>query len=174
MSSGKKDRGSRLLYASAEVREYHQRSWGRAMKRLWVLILLLTEALGGQNLTTSRPCIAFSPQSTSPTNTFAKDPLEAAVSLSGDFEFYATQHEGCWNVHVLSLPVSSAKGRPIGYVISHTVTDPQGIEVGHALIVGPDQNIFVQAMRKAAADAIRNIRLKKSVSQYPPTTHEPK
>jgi tRNA G46 methylase TrmB len=38
------------------------------------------------------------------------------------------------------------------------------MEVGHALTFGPDRDIFVQAMHKAAADAIRNIRLVRSTS----------
>ena len=66
--------------------------------------------------------------------------------------------------HVLSLPVISGKSKRIGYAISHTVTDPKGMEVGHALTFGPDRDIFVQAMHKAAADAIRNVRLVRSTS----------
>jgi hypothetical protein len=132
------------------------------MKQLSVFILLLAEA-AAQIAPTDKPCIAFSPESASSTNTFARDPLQAAVMLSGDFEFYASNHEGCWNVHVLSLPVTSAKVKQIGYAISHTVTDPKGVEVGHALTFGPDRNIFAQAMRKATADAIRNIRVARSI-----------
>jgi hypothetical protein len=106
-----------------------------------------------------KPCIAFFPQSDSPTNTFAREPLQTAVMASGDFDFYASRHDGCWNVHVISLPIKNAKGREIGYAISHTVTDPHDVEVGHALTFGPDRDSFLQAMRKATADAIRNIRL---------------
>ena len=135
-------------------------SWTRATKTLLLLVLLLvTVALVAQNV---KPCIAFSPESTSPTNSFAREPLEAAVMLSGDFDFYASRHDGCWNVHVLSLPLISAKSKPMGYAVSHTVTNPQSIEVGHALAFGPDRDIFMDAMRKAAADAIRNIRLTRS------------
>jgi hypothetical protein len=144
------------------------------MKRTWLLILLLAEAVAAQSGTMEKPCIAFSPESTSPTNTFAKDPLEASVKLSGDFEFFAAPHEGCWNVHVLSLPVVTAKGKPMGFVISHTVTDPKSMEVGHALTFGPDRDIFIQAMRKAAADAIRNIRLTRSDLELLPRTPQPK
>ena|SRR5215471_1551105 len=136
------------------------------MNRLLLFILLLTEAVVAQG---GKACIAFSPDSTSATNALAKEPLEAAVTLSGDFEFYASRHDGCWSVHVLSLPVTSAKGKSIGYVVSHTVTDPQSIEVGHALTFGPGQDIFLQAMNKAAADAIRNIRLTRSISRSLPT-----
>jgi hypothetical protein len=39
--------------------------------------------------------------------------------------------------------------------------------VGHALTFGPDQDIFSQAMRKATADAIRNIRLNLPASKAP-------
>jgi len=39
--------------------------------------------------------------------------------------------------------------------------------VGHALAFGPDQDIFLQAMRKATADAIRNIRLSLPASRIP-------
>lgn len=141
---------------------------------MWLLILLLAEAVFAQTVTKEKPCIAFSPESASGTNTLAKDPLEASVMLSGDFNFFATGHEGCWNVHVLSLPVVTAKGKPMGYVISHTVTDPKSMGVGHALTFGPDRDIFVQAMRKAAADAIRNIRLTHSDSERLPRAHQPK
>jgi hypothetical protein len=144
------------------------------MKRMWLLILLLAEAVVAQDGTKEKPCIAFSPESTSPTNTFAKDPLEASVMLSGDFEFFAAHHEGCWNVHVLSLPVVTAKGKTMGFAISHTVTDPKTMEVGHALTFGPDRDIFIQAMRKAAADAIRNIRLTRSDLEPLPRTQQPK
>ena len=144
------------------------------MKRMWLLILLLAEAVVAQNGTKEKPCIAFSPESTSPTNTFAKDPLEASVMLSGDFEFFAAHHEGCWNVHVLSLPVVTAKGKTMGFAISHTVTDPKTMEVGHALTFGPDRDIFIQAMRKAAADAIRNIRLTRSDLEPLPRTAQQK
>ena len=143
------------------------------MKRLWPFILLLAEAVVAQNGTKEKPCVAFSPESTSPTNTFAKDPLEASVMLSGDFEFFAAHHEGCWNVHVLSLPVVTAKGKTMGFAISHTVTDPKSMEVGHALTFGPDRDIFIQAMRKAAADAIRNIRLTRSDLEPLPRTQQP-
>jgi hypothetical protein len=94
--------------------------------------------------------------------------------LSGDFEFFAAPHEGCWNVHVLSLPVVTAKGKPMGFAISHTVTDPKSMEVGHALTFGPNRDIFVQAMNKAAADAIRNIRLTLSNSEALPRTQQQK
>jgi hypothetical protein len=104
------------------------------------------------------PCIALSQESTSSTNASAKDPLEAAVMMSGEFDFYPSRHEGCWTVHVLSLPINDAKGKAMGYAISHTVTDPESVEVGHALTFGPGREIFVQAMNKAAADAIRSIR----------------
>jgi len=143
------------------------------MKLLWLLIPLLGCTVAGQDGARDRPCIAFSPESTSPTNTLAKDPLEAAVMTSGDFDFYPSHHDGCWNVHVISLPVMSAKGKRIGYAVSHTVVDPQSVEVGHSLTFGPDRDIFLQAMRKAAAEAIRNIRLTRSSSQAPPTTQEP-
>ncbi|HET6176596.1 MAG TPA: hypothetical protein VFE61_06675 [Candidatus Sulfotelmatobacter sp.] len=138
------------------------------MKRMWVLILLLAEAVP-QTGTKEKPCIAFSPESTSPSNALAKEPLEASVMLSGDFDFFAARHEGCWNVHVLSLPLTTAKGKPMGFAISHTVTDPKDMEVGHALTLGPDRDIFTQAMRKATADAIRNIRLARSDLEPPRT-----
>jgi hypothetical protein len=138
--------------------------WGHVTKGMLPLVLLLTNMAAPQN-TTERPCVAFSPQSTSSTNAFAKDPLQSAVTLSGDLDFYPSQHDGCWTVHVLSLPISSAKGKSMGFAISHTVTDPQSVEVGHALTFGPDRDIFAQAMHKAAADAIRNMRLARSSSR---------
>ena len=134
------------------------------MKSLCLLSLLLAGTVAAQTAIGEKPCVSFVPESTSPTNVFAKEPLQAAVMLSGDLEFYASGHEGCWDVHVLSLPVISGKSKRIGYAISHTVTDPKGVEVGHALTFGPDRDIFVQAMHRAAADAIRNIRLVRSAS----------
>jgi hypothetical protein len=129
------------------------------MKRLLPLVLLVAVAAEPQNAPMEKPCIAFSQESTSSTNASAKDSLETAVMMSGDFDFYPSRHDGCWTVHVLSLPINNAKGKAMGYAISHTVTDPESIEVGHALTFGPGREIFVQAMNKAAADAIRNIRL---------------
>ena len=129
------------------------------MKSLCLFSLLLAGTVAAQTAGAEKPCISFVPESTSATNIYAKEPLQAAVMLSGDFEFYASDHDGCWDVHVLSLPVITGKNRRIGFAISHTVTDPKGREVGHALTFGPDPDIFVQAMHKAAADAIRNIRL---------------
>jgi hypothetical protein len=141
------------------------------MKSLCLLILLSAGTALAQTAPTQKPCISFVSDSTSPTNSYAKDPLQAAVMLSGDFEFYVGSHNGCFEVHVLSLPVNSAKGKRIGYAISHTVIDTKGVEVGHALTFGPDDDIFVKAMHKATADAIRNIRLERSSSQSAAPTH---
>lgn len=135
------------------------------MKALFLLTMFFACAAGAQTPVTEKPCISFLPESTSETNTYAQTPLQSAVMTSGDFEFFVGSHDGCWAVHVLSLPATNAKGKRIGYAISHTVTDPKGIEVGHALAFGPNSDIFVQAMRKATADAIRNIRLARSSSQ---------
>jgi hypothetical protein len=129
------------------------------MTRLLPLVLLMAVAAEPQNVPMEKPCIAFSQESTSSTNASAKDPLEAAVMTSGDFDFYPSRHDGCWTVHVLSLPINNAKGKAMGYAISHTVTDPGSVEVGHALTFGPGREIFVQAMNRAVADAIRSIRL---------------
>jgi len=134
------------------------------MKSLCLLSLLLAGTAATQTAVGEKPCVSFVPESTSPSNVFAKKPLRDAVMLSGDLEFYESGREGCWDVHVLSLPVISNNSKRVGYAISHTVTDPKGVEVGHALTFGPDRDIFVQAMHKAAADAIRNIRLVRSAS----------
>lgn len=135
------------------------------MKSLCLLTLFLASTVAAQTVVAEKPCIRFVPESTSPTNSYAMEPLQSAVMLSGDFEFYASGHAGCWDVRVLSLPVISGKQKRMGYAISHTITDPKGTEVGHALTFGPDQDIFIQAMHKAAAEAIRNIRLARSASQ---------
>lgn len=136
------------------------KNWRRDLTKISLLVFSLSVFSAiAQTQTSKKPCIAFAPESDSPTNTFARDPLESAVMLSGDFDFYAGRHDGCWNVHVISLPVKSAKGKPIGYAVSHTITDPHDVEVGHALTFGSDRDIFLQAMRRATADAIRNIRL---------------
>src|ERR1700757_341745 len=134
--------------------------WHRVIKVGGLLALSLSVApLIAQSATNKKPCIAFSPESDSSTNGLAVNPLQASVMVSGDFDFYDSHHDGCWNVHVISLPVKSAKGKQIGYALSHTVTDPHNLEVGHALTFGPDRDVFEQAMRKATADAIRNVRL---------------
>ena len=144
-------------------------NWLCVLKKTSSLLVLWLSSLSlvAQTQASKKPCIAFVPESDSPTNTFAKDPLQAAVMLSGDFDFYASGHDGCWNVHLISLPVKSAKRKPIGYAISHTVTDPHDVEVGHALTFGPDRDIFLQAMRRATADAIRNIRLSLPAQKNP-------
>jgi hypothetical protein len=129
------------------------------MKRLLPLVLLGAVAAEPQNAPMEKPCIAFSQESDSPTNVSAKAPLEAAVMKSGDFDFYPSRHDGCWTVHVLSLPINNAKGKAMGYAISQTVTDPESVEVGHALTFGPGREIFVRAMNRAVADAIRSIRV---------------
>ena len=72
------------------------------MKPLCLLSLLLAGTVAAQTAVAEKPCVSFVPESTSPTNTYAKEPLQAAVMLSGDFEFYASGHEGCWDVHVLA------------------------------------------------------------------------
>ena len=135
------------------------------MKALSLLTMWLATAVASQPTVTEKPCISFVPESTSETNTYAIDPLKSAVMTSGDFEFIEGVHDGCWAVHVLSLPVTTAKGKRVGYAVSQTVTDPKGMEVGHGLAFGPTSNIFAEAMRKATADAIRNIRLSRSTSQ---------
>jgi hypothetical protein len=130
------------------------------MKASSLLILWLSGlSASAQVQTNKKPCIAFFSESDSPTNPLAREPLQSAVMLSGDFDFYASRHDECWNVHVISLPVTNAKGKEIGYAVSHTVTDPHNVEVGHALTFGPNRSAFLQAMRRATADAIRNIRL---------------
>jgi len=141
------------------------------MKPLCLLTLLLASTVAAQTAVAEKPCISFVSESPSPTNIYAKEPLQAAVTLSGDFEFYESGREGCWDVHVLSLPVISGKRKRLGYAISHTITDPKRMEVGHALTFGPDHDIFVKAMHKAAADAIRNIRLVRSTSQSSVMAH---
>lgn len=135
------------------------------MKVLSLLTVLLATAVASQPPVTEKPCISFVPESTSETNTYAIEPLKSAVLTSGDFEFTEGVHDGCWAVHVLSLPVTNAKGKRVGYAVSQTVTDPKGTEVGHGLAFGPSSDIFAQAMRKATADAIRNIRLSRPTSQ---------
>lgn len=134
------------------------------MKPLSVLTILLATVVAAKPPVPEKPCISFVSESTSETNTYAIAPLQSAVMTSGDFEFQLGVHDGCWAVHVLSLPVTTAKGKRVGYVISHTVTDPKDTEVGHGLAFGPNTDIFLQAMRKATADAIRNIRMTRSIS----------
>src|ERR1700683_4607621 len=106
------------------------------MTRIRVLLLLLiVDVAVGQSVTPAgKPCIAFSPGSdSSGSDVLAKDPLATAVTLSGDFEFYPNDHDACWTVHVLSLPVRLESGMPIGYAISYTVTDPHMLQIAHAL-----------------------------------------
>jgi len=109
------------------------------MTRIWLLLLLLiVDTAVAQSVTPAgKPCIAFSPGSDpSGSDMLAKDPLATAVTLSGDFEFYASDHDTCWTVHVLSMPVHLEGGIPIGYAVSYTVTDPHMLQIGHALQFG--------------------------------------
>jgi hypothetical protein len=135
---------------------------------LAALMCLAAVATQGQNA--DKPCIAFSSGDSTETNNYARDPLATAVTLSGDFRFYPSQHATCWNVHVLSAPLES-EGRPLGYAISYTVTDPSGVEVGYGLLIRHDTTVFDIAMRNAAAAAVKDIRLTQSMSQ--PTTATP-
>src|SRR4051812_32305588 len=57
------------------------------MKFLCLLSLLLVGTVAAQTAVAEKPCVSFVPESTSPTNTYAKGPLQGAVMLSGDFEF---------------------------------------------------------------------------------------
>jgi len=84
------------------------------IKRLLPLVLLVAVAAEPQNAPMESLCIAFSQESSSSTNASAKDPLEAAVMMSGDFDFYPSRHDGCWTVHVLSLPIKTQRERPWG------------------------------------------------------------
>src|ERR1700691_2757232 len=140
------------------------------MKRVWLIFLLLiVHSAAAQNATSGKPCIAFSPGDESAgTDGLAKDPLATAVTLSGDFEFYASSHAACGTVEVLSLPVQLENGVPIGYAISYTVTDPKSIQIYHGLQCGPDRNAFEQAMRKAAAEAVKDIRFTQYLYQLTP------
>jgi hypothetical protein len=88
----------------------------------------------------------------------ARDPLATAVTLSGDFEFYASPHPGCWTVNVIALELSMEGGSRSGYAVAYTVTNPHEVEVGFALQVGPDRDVLERAMRAAAASAIQDIR----------------
>lgn len=132
------------------------------MKRLWrVLLVLIVNAAIAQNAAAGKPCIAFSSNSDSASNAnlLAKEALSTAVTLSGDFQFYESPHQGCWTVHVISLPMSNEARMPIGYAVSYTVTDPNEIELDHVLLVAPDNSVFERAMRQAAVSAIKSVRL---------------
>jgi len=65
------------------------------MKSLCLLSLLLAGTAAAQTAVSEKPCVSFVPESTSPSNVFAKEPLRDAVMLSGDLEFYAGGREGC-------------------------------------------------------------------------------
>jgi hypothetical protein len=141
------------------------------MRNLCLLLVVLIVCLAA--VAQDKPCIAFSPDSVSETETYAKDPLATAVALSGDFIFYSSHHYTCWNVHVLAMPVNMTGGTRVGYAISYTVTDLSGGEVGHGLLFGPDNNVFDKAMRDAAADAIKDIRLTQFMKTQSPTATPP-
>jgi hypothetical protein len=139
------------------------------MRHACLLLVVLMQSLAA--VAQQKPCIAFAPESPSATtDIYARDPLATAVTLSGDFGFYPSQHYGCWNVHVLSMPINLEGGRVIGYAISYTVTDTSGVEVGHALQFGPETTtVFEMAMRSAAADAVKDIRLAQLMKPQSPT-----
>src|SRR5438046_10635591 len=118
------------------------------MKSLCLLSLLLAGTVAAQTAVGEKPCVGFVPESTSPTNVYAKEPLQAAVMLSGDLEFYASGNEGCWDVHVLYLPVISGKSKRIGYEICHTVSERKGVEVGQTVTFRTDRKIIAEAMQK--------------------------
>src|SRR5215831_18458826 len=116
------------------------------MKTFCLLTIMLAISGAAQSQMAKKPCIAYVPESTSETNNYAKEPLQSAVMMSGDLEFFEGSHDDCWTVHVLSLPVTTAKGKQVGNTISYTVTDPKGVEIGHGLTFGPNSDIFTQAM----------------------------
>jgi hypothetical protein len=128
------------------------------------MILVVPMYLAVVSVAQEKPCIAFSSADSTETNIYARDPLASAVTLSGDFGFYSSQRSTCWNVHVLSAPVTMG-GSAVGYGISYTVTDPSGVEVGHGLLIGHDTAVFDTAMRNAAADAVKSIRFMQSLAQ---------
>jgi hypothetical protein len=132
------------------------------MKRLCLLVLLLAPGLALCQDT--HECIAFAPASSDSVTNLARDPLATAVTLSGDFRFYPRAHFECWQVHVLSIPVTVVGGEG-GYAVSYTVTDLGGVEVGFGLQVGPDRDTFDRAMREAAKDAITDIRFKRKLNE---------
>lgn len=121
------------------------------------VLLMSTLALG--------ECIAFAPPRGDSTSLLARTPLATAVTLSGDFTFFESRHDGCWHVNVIAVQPHLEGGKDLGYTIAYTVTDPDEIEVAFHLFLGPDQSVFEEAMRTAAADTIRNIRFVRSLTK---------
>jgi len=107
-------------------------------------------------------CISFVSED-EPVNNLARAPLDAAVTLSGDYDFYPTSHTGCWEVNVVAMSTSSGSGACSGYAVAWAVTDPYGAMWGHGLNAGPDKDTFDRAMRAAAVDAIKDIRQMRAI-----------
>jgi hypothetical protein len=131
------------------------------VKRCCLLVFLLTKLAVCQ--APAHECIAFSPSDSS-SSMLAKDPLSTAVTLSGDFDFYPSSHLGCWEVNVIALEATTQDGLRVGYAVSYTITNPSGVELDFALRFGPDQAVIERAMRDAAADTIKHIRVIRKVN----------
>jgi hypothetical protein len=105
-----------------------------------------------QNAPATKPCLAFASDNSSIAH-FSRDALQAAVTPSGDLDFYPSEHPGCWKVHEISATLGTT---PQGYAISWVVTDLHDLYVAHGLNLG-QQDAFTKAMQAAAAAARKDI-----------------
>jgi hypothetical protein len=124
------------------------------MTKLCLLLLLFTSTV---TFCQMRPCFAFAPSDpASSEDKLAKDPLEAAITLSGDYDFFSEFHGKCWTVHVVAMSIPNQSDSVIlGYAVSYSITDPDGSLWQHGLNVGPDKQTYDHAMRRAAVSAVQ-------------------
>jgi hypothetical protein len=106
------------------------------MKRLLPLVLLGAVAAEPQNAPMESLCIAFSQESSSSTNASAKDPLEAAVMTSGDFDFYPSVTTAAGRCTCFLCRPITRRERPWVCHFAHRHRS-ESVEVGHALTFGP-------------------------------------
>ena len=123
--------------------------FARIMKLIFALVLLISTSLAAD-----RPCVAFHSEASDPqTAKMSRDALEIAVTLSGEYDFYPVARYGCRVVDEISFATTGVKG----YVISFVVLDPADKLLYHGVVTGSDE-AFDNAMRRAATEAIKNIR----------------
>jgi hypothetical protein len=153
------------------------------MKRLLVVVLLIfvnpaaAQTKSGWTVPAEKPCVAFISESSNSANDEpAKEPLRTAVTLSGDFDFYANAHGSCWRVRVIGMSIEEKNGGTVlGYVVAWVVTDPSGMFVDHGLSTSPtDRTGFDSAMRAAAASTVQDIRFRTKLQRELNASHSEK
>ena len=129
------------------------------MKIIVMTMLLFTCAVVTAQAEKEKPCIAFvAADDNDPYVQRARDPLRTAVTFSGDLDFYPAYKASCWRVHVIAAAIKHENGSHSGFVVCYIITDPAQIFVDQGLHIGRNEEVFEDAMRKAAAKTIKHIR----------------